>query len=149
MKLKVDHFKQHAEFFGKIFLILESQDGDLKEFFRHETSSWPPVLSSGGLLHTCAKSVLLKCLLNPTTSNFDYSYSDSESNKGETFSKCFEKVFFPRIVHEIGLARRLHIVWDRYNSMSVKENPRDKQLSATCDGFCKSSWGLANFFEEC
>ena len=33
MKLKVDHFKQHAEFFGKIFLILESRDGDLKEFF--------------------------------------------------------------------------------------------------------------------
>ena len=94
MKLKVDNFKQHAEFFGKILLILESRDGDLKEFFRHETSSWPPVLSSGGLLNTCAKSVLLKCLLDPTTSNFDYSYSDSESNKGETFSKCFEKVFF-------------------------------------------------------
>ena len=33
MKLKVDHFKQHAEFFGKIFLILESRDGHLKEFF--------------------------------------------------------------------------------------------------------------------
>ena len=83
-------------------------------------------------------------------SNFDYSYSDLESNKGETFSKCFEKVFFfPRIVHEIGLARRLNIAWDRYNPMSVKENPRDKQLSATCDGFFKSSWGLANFFEEC
>ena len=80
---------------------------------------------------------------------FDYSYSDSESNKGETFSKCFEKLFFQRIVHEIGLARRLDIVWDRYNPMYVKENPRDKQLSATCDRFCKSSWGLANFFEEC
>ena len=38
-------------------------------------------------------------LLDPTTSNFDYSYSDSESNKGEIFSKCFEKVFFPRIIH--------------------------------------------------
>ena len=33
MKLKVDHFKQQAEFFGKIFLTLESQDGDLKELF--------------------------------------------------------------------------------------------------------------------
>ena len=39
MKLKVDHFKQQAEFFGKIFLTLESRDGDLKEFFlgmRHQ-----------------------------------------------------------------------------------------------------------------
>ena len=33
MKLKVDHFKQQAEFVGKIFLTLESRDGDLKEFF--------------------------------------------------------------------------------------------------------------------
>ena len=33
MKLKVDRFKQQADFFGKIFLTLESRDGDLKEFF--------------------------------------------------------------------------------------------------------------------
>ena len=33
MKLKVDKFKQQAEFFGKIFQSLESRDGDLKEFF--------------------------------------------------------------------------------------------------------------------
>ena len=33
MKLKVDNFKQQAEFFGKIFQSLESRDGDLKEFF--------------------------------------------------------------------------------------------------------------------
>ena len=47
MKLKVDKFKQQAELFGKIFLTLKSRDGDLKEFFRHETSSWSPALSSG------------------------------------------------------------------------------------------------------
>ena len=69
MKLKVDHFKQQAEFFRKIFLTMESRAGDLKEFFSHETSSWPPALSSGGLLPTCAKSDLLKCLLDPTTSD--------------------------------------------------------------------------------
>ena len=33
MKLKVDHFKQQAEFFGNIFQTLKSRDGDLKEFF--------------------------------------------------------------------------------------------------------------------
>ena len=33
MKLKVDHLKQQAEFFGKIFSTLESRDGGLKEFF--------------------------------------------------------------------------------------------------------------------
>ena len=32
MRLKVDHFKQQAEFFGKMFLTLEIRDGDLKDF---------------------------------------------------------------------------------------------------------------------
>ena len=32
MKLKVDHFKQQAEFFGKMFRTHESRDGDLKDF---------------------------------------------------------------------------------------------------------------------
>ena len=32
MNLKVDHFKQQPEFFEKIFLTLESRDGDLKDF---------------------------------------------------------------------------------------------------------------------
>ena len=59
-----------------------------------------------------------------------FSYSDSESNKGETFSKYFEKVFFPRIVHEIVLSRRSDIVWDRYNPMSVKENTRENRDTA-------------------
>ena len=36
-------------------------------------------------------------------------------------------MFFPRIVHGLGLARRLNIVWDRYNPMSIKENTRDKR----------------------
>ena len=47
MKLKVDNFKQQAEFFGKIFQSLESRDGDLKEFLGHESSSWSPALSYG------------------------------------------------------------------------------------------------------
>ena len=71
MKLKLDYFKQQAEFFWKIFLTLESRDGDLKKKFSYETSSCPPALSPGRLLHTCAKSDLLKCLLDPTTSNCD------------------------------------------------------------------------------
>ena len=32
MKLKVDNFKQQAEFYGEIFQSLESRDGDLNEF---------------------------------------------------------------------------------------------------------------------
>ena len=38
-----------------------------------------------------------------------------------------KSVFYPRIVHELGLARRLDIVWDRYNPMSIEKSTRDKR----------------------
>ena len=147
MKLKVDNFKQQAGFFGKIFVTLESRDEYLKEFFRHESSSWPPALSCGGLLHTCAKSDLLKCLLDPTTSNFDdepvspivYDFIvfhggylihtlTRKATKGKLSANILRKVlFFSQNSRESGLARRLDIVWDRYNSMSIEESTRDKR----------------------
>ena len=35
--------------------------------------------------------------------------------------------FFSKIVHELSLARRLDIIWDRYNPMSIKESTKDKR----------------------
>ena len=50
--------------------------------------------------------------------------------KGKPLANILQKCFFPRIVHEIGLARRLDIVWDRYNPISAKENTRDNRDTA-------------------
>ena len=41
--------------------------------------------------------------------------------------QIFWKSVFPRIVHELGLDRRLDIAWDRYNPISIKESTRDKR----------------------
>ena len=41
--------------------------------------------------------------------------------------QIFWKSVFPRTVHEIGLTRRLDIVWDRYNPISIGESTRDKR----------------------
>ena len=68
----MEHFKQQAEFFGKTFLILDTRGGDLKEFFRHESSRFPLALSSGGIIHTCSKSDLLNCMTESMTSSPDH-----------------------------------------------------------------------------
>ena len=60
-KQKVQHFKNQAELYGQAFVALDSQGGDLDEFFRHE-SSYPPALSCEGSLNSCTKSDLLECI---------------------------------------------------------------------------------------
>ena len=35
IKLKMQHFKRHAELYGQAFLVLDSRGGDLKEFFHY------------------------------------------------------------------------------------------------------------------
>ena len=52
-KLRMQHFKRHAELYGQAFVALDSHGGDLEEFFRHESSPYPPALSSEGSLNSC------------------------------------------------------------------------------------------------
>ena len=60
VKLRMQHFKHHAELYGKAFIVLDSRGGDLEEFFHHESSPYPPALSSEGSLNSCTKSDLLE-----------------------------------------------------------------------------------------
>ena len=110
--LRINHF-----IFGKtFFVILDSRGGDLNALFRHEASTFPSDLSSGGLLHTCTKSDLLKCLMDSTASTFDdepvsprvYDFIvfdggylthalSGKATNGETFDRYFDKVFLPRM----------------------------------------------------
>ena len=69
IKLKMQHFKRHAELYWQAFLVLDSRGGDLEEFFQHESSPYPPALSSEGSLNSCTKSDLLVYILGAGTSS--------------------------------------------------------------------------------
>ena len=47
--------------------------------------------------------------------------------RGETFEKYCEKVFLPKILHELDFTSRADIVWDRYLPMSIKGSTREKR----------------------
>ena len=125
---------------------MDSRGSDLKEFFRHESSKFPPALSSDGLLNACTKSDLLKCLMDSTASTFDdepvsprlYEFIvcdggylihtlSGKATKGETFDTYFEKIFLPRILYELDLSSRVGVGWNRYLPMSIKGSTREKR----------------------
>ena len=60
-KLKV--LQTNVALFGQLYISMQSQEGDLKEFFAHEIQSFPPSLSGLGKLHLPnTKSDLLNCI---------------------------------------------------------------------------------------
>lgn len=69
IKLKMQHFKRHAELYGQAFLVLDSRGGIWRNFFQHESSPYPPALSSEGSLNSCTKSDLLVCILGAGTNS--------------------------------------------------------------------------------
>ena len=66
IKLRMQHFKRHAELYGQTFLVLDSRGGDLEEFFHHESSPYPPALLSEWSLNSCnvKKSLKLAAILD-------------------------------------------------------------------------------------
>ena len=64
LKQRVQHFKKHAELYGKAFLVMDTRGCDLKECFRHESSQFPPALSSEDNMNSYTKTDLLVCILD-------------------------------------------------------------------------------------
>lgn len=145
-KRKMQHFKNQAELYGQAFVVLDSRGGDLDEFFRHESSPYPPALSCEGSLNSCTKSDLLECIASTDEEEliapemYDFVVIDGgalihtlpgTAVQGKTFDVYFSKVFFPRIRHELIRSRRVDIVWDDYRKLSIKGGTRQKRGTGT------------------
>ena len=146
--VKMQHF-EHAELYGQAFVVLDSRGEDLEEFFRHESSPYPPALSSEGSLNSCTKSDLLHYNLEATTSNtfsadeelvtpdsYDFIVIDGRvlihslpgiTVQGKTFDSYFDSVFRPRVYHELQRFRRVDIIWDQHCALSIKGSTREKR----------------------
>ena len=153
MKHKMQHFKQHAELYGKAFVMLDSRGGNLEEFFRHESSPYPPALSSEGSLNSCTKSDLLIYIMEASTSSaisvdeelvapdvYDFIVIDGgilihslpgTTVQGKTFDSYFDKELCPRVCHDLKRSSRVDIVWDQYRALTIKGGTREKRGTGT------------------
>ncbi len=101
-----------------------------------------PALSSEGLLNSCTKSDLLRCIMISTATT-DLSVDEElvapdvfgvvvidggalihalpgTTMQGKSFDEYFSKVFFPRILHDLKRAARVDIVWDQYRTCQLR-----------------------------
>ena len=54
--------KDQLQLFSQLYVATTVRDGDMDEFFRHETLSHPPSLSKHGKMRSGEKSDLISCL---------------------------------------------------------------------------------------
>lgn len=121
----------------------------MEEFFQHESSPYPPALSSEGSLNSCIKSDLLVYILGAGTSSavsvdeelvapdvYDFIIIDGgvlihslpgTTVQGKTFDSYFDKVFCPRVRHDLKRLTRVDVVWDQYRALTIKGGTREKR----------------------
>ena len=136
-KNKISIMKADCALFSRLYIGCQTREGDLDEFFQHENQSFPPSLSLNGLLHFGAKSDLLQCLekLAAAVDAVDISSAAYiidgaavvqmlKPGSARTFSEYAETVFGPFVQAHLSQVKRLDVVWDRYDSNSLKATAR-------------------------
>ena len=125
--------------FSRLYIGCQNRDGNLEEFFRHENQACPPALSDGGSIRLGLKSDLLSCLetlseptsVVPPTSCIVLDgaviIQMLKPATAKTFSEYAQRVFVPYILSKLHQATRLDLVWDRYNTDSLKGTARAKR----------------------
>ena len=109
-------------------------------FFSHENQVYPPSLSDAGDLHFGCKSDLLSCLdsIHPSvdsTPDVDATVLDGSVIVNmlkprptvKTFADYANDVFLPYIYSQLAPVSRVDVVWDQYESASIKCSARTKR----------------------
>lgn len=47
--------------------------------------------------------------------------------QGKTFDSYFDKVFCPRVRHDLKRSTRVDIVWDQYRALTIKGGTKEKR----------------------
>ena len=131
--------KQDCQLFSKLFVLCQSRECDLKDFFRHENHPFPAALSDGSNLYSCQKSqlgVVLESLVTipDTEREADVIIVDGSAlvtSLQPRSSKFFEEhavdEVLPRIEVHSTKYKRTDIVFDVYQSSSLKAETRSNQ----------------------
>ena len=122
--------------FSRLYIGCQTRNGNVDTFFEHENQAYPPSISEFGTLRFGSKSDLLSCLekVAPTSDSdtglpplIDMIALDGavivqllKPGKSKTFADYVNDVFLPYIQSQIARVRRLDLVWDSYQPLSLK-----------------------------
>lgn len=140
-KANLSSARNDAALFSQLYISCQVRDGNLEQFFEHENQPVPPSLSDNGKLRIGNKSDLLTCLdkIYPPTNDapgVSAIVVDGAAVvqmlkpiNAKTFGEYAENVFIPYICRQLRFAQRVDVVWDRYDSKSLKDTTRVKRGS--------------------
>jgi hypothetical protein len=138
-KLQLQAMKSDCNLFSRLYLACQARDGDVDQFFCHENNLCPPSLSLGGKLRLGTKADLMPCLETDVVAPADSPVVDAKFldeaaivqmlNPGtaKTFQEYADQVFVPHVSTQLANTRRIDIVWDVYQSDSLKSTTRNKR----------------------
>jgi len=136
-KQQLTLMKSDVEMFSRLYIICQTRDGNLEDFFQQENQA--PALSDGGRLRLVTKSDILTCLddLSPSqTKTHDATciVLDGAAIKqmikpaaAKTFDYYAQQVFIPYISSQLRSVSRIDLVWDTYKDDSRKGTARAKR----------------------
>ena len=135
--------KDDLHLIGKLYIALESREGNADKLFRHENTAIPPSLSRNSRLRGGSKSDLVTCIeddyaiprLKVITDQVDVEEIDGASMVHKerpsktiaTFEDYANQVIIPHIVDVLQTADEADILWDLYFDQSLKENCRENR----------------------
>ena len=137
-KMKLQSVKTDCQLFSKLYIGCQSRDGDLDEFFSHESQGAPPLLSDCGRIRSGTKCDLIHCMdklgcsvesPKPTVLILDGAVCVEmlKPQFCKTFQEYSEKVFLPYITKSLENVQRVDLVWDEYIPNSLKACTREKR----------------------
>ena len=131
--------KKSCHLFSQLYIACQVRDGNLDEFFAHENTAFPPLLSKNGNLRSGNKADLTTCLrevvteTGPQKVDTDCLILDGAAivnilkpTRASTFHD-YSKEFTQFIKNQITNVNRLDIVWDIYIEKSLKLSARTKR----------------------
>lgn len=142
-KDKLAAARNDCNLFSRLYIACQTRSGDLDTFFAHENQPNPPSLSSNGTLRFGTKSDLLACLekMEPSERQsppVDVLVLDGAAiiqmlapGQCKTFDDYAAKVVIPYITCQLRNVSRLDLVWDQYDSSSLKAATRAKRGCGT------------------
>ena len=123
-----------------MFIVCQSRELDLNEFFKYENQPYPPSLSNNGDLYLTSKSDLKTLLESYTCIDIQHSMPQSDAllvdgstfvysleTQSSTFSEFAETTFAGKIGEFVENHRRIDVVFDVYLRNSLKFFTRKKR----------------------
>jgi len=144
--VKLSEMKTDCALFSRLYIVCQSRDGNLDEFFSHENQPYPPSLSHNGDLRFGTKSDLLSCLLGndqslsvaSTDLHLDCYILDGaviaqmvRPGCSRNFEEYGTKIILPYVRSMVTKVLRLDIVFDTYVLNSLKSSTQSKRGTGT------------------